>query len=157
MTTAANPLEVLNRKSWRRPTTARARAISVAGSMFPNAGIYPFRTIWANGGGGCNLEWTSVNLSGAKALVNDLSTNVSLKAFAVNNGAMPAAVAFMDPPVGTGRPPTPDNPIRVDITQGANTVSNVKLVVNGTDVTSKATITAGTVTKVVSTQIRSCR
>jgi hypothetical protein len=149
MTTAANPLEVLKSQIVAQADYGKGVG-DISGMVYvPQAGIYPFRTIWANGGGGCNLEWTAININGAKALVNDLSTNVSLKSYAVNNGAMPAAVSFMDPPVGSGRAPTPDNPIRVDITQGANTVSGVKLMVNGTDVTSAATITAGAVTKVV--------
>ncbi len=149
MTTAANPLEILNSQIVAQADQGKGAGDIVGWIYVAQAGTYPFRTIYGQGGGGCNLEWTSVNLSGAKALVNDLSTNVSLKSYAVNNGAMPAAVSFMDPPVGSGRAPTPDNPIKVDITQGANTVSGVKLVVNGTDVTSAATITAGAVTKVV--------
>ncbi|MGD0537263.1 MAG: hypothetical protein ABSC03_06415 [Verrucomicrobiota bacterium] len=148
MTTAGNPLEVLNAQMIMQADLGRGATDSDGWVYIPAAGTYPFRSIWANGGGGCNLEWASF-VNGVKVLVNDKTTTGSLKAFAAATSPLPAAVSFIDPPVNTGRPPTPDNPIRVDITQGANTISNVKLMVNGTDVTSSATITPGAVTKVV--------
>jgi hypothetical protein len=36
-----------------------------------DAGIYPFRTIWQEGGGGANIEWFTVKADGSKVLVND--------------------------------------------------------------------------------------
>jgi hypothetical protein len=148
MTTAGNPLEVLNAPIVVQADVARGAADSTGWVYIPAAGAYPFRTVYFQGGGGVNLEW-AYYMGATKVLVNDSTTTGALKAYAAATSPLPAAVSFIDPPVGTGRAPTPDNPIRVDITQGANTVSGVKLVVNGTDVTSKATITAGAVTKVV--------
>ncbi len=148
MTTAGNPLEVLNAPIVTQDDVGKGASDITGWVYIPAAGAYPFRTIWANGAGGCNLEW-AYYMGATKVLVNDSTTTGALKAYAAATSPLPAAVSFMDPPVGTGRAPTPDNPIRIDITQGANPVTGVKLMVNGADVTSAATITAGAVTKVV--------
>jgi hypothetical protein len=148
MTTAGNPLEVLNSQIVAQADAGKGASDVMGWIYVPAAGTYPFRTVWCNGGGGCNMEWTAITPNGVKALVNDTADG-GLAAYAVNNGAMPAAVSYIDPPRGSGRPPTADTPIKVDITQGANPISNVKLMVNGADVTSKATVTPGTVTKIV--------
>lgn len=47
-----------------------------------DAGIYGFRTIWQEGGGGANIEWFSVKSDGTKVLLND-SANGGLKAYRV--------------------------------------------------------------------------
>ena len=96
------------------------------------------------------MEWAAVNTDGVKALINDSATAGSLKAYAVNNGPVPAAVSFVDPPRGSGRPPTPAAPVVVEITDGATAVSNIKLNINGTDVTPVIT-KSGSVSKVVYT------
>jgi len=150
MTTAANPLEILNSQTIAVADQNKGVG-DVAGWVYiSQPGVYPFRTVYFQGGGGVSLEWTAINVDGAKALVNDLTTNVSLKAFAVNNGAEPAAVSFTDPPVGSGRAPTADAPVVFEITDGSTAVSNIKLTLNGATVT--PTITKnGKVSKVVYT------
>ncbi|MCC7376217.1 MAG: hypothetical protein IT581_16280 [Verrucomicrobiales bacterium] len=37
------------------------------------AGTYPFRTIWENGGGDSNIEWFTVKEDGSKVLINDVA------------------------------------------------------------------------------------
>ena len=44
------------------------------------AGTYPMRLVWDNGGGDCNVEWFSVLADGTKVLIND-STNTAFKAY----------------------------------------------------------------------------
>lgn len=46
-------------------------------------GLYPFRTIWENGGGDLNLEWFTVNADGSKSLINDANDANALKAYRV--------------------------------------------------------------------------
>jgi hypothetical protein len=38
------------------------------------AGVYPFRTIWQEGGGGANIEWFTVKADGTKVLLNDTAS-----------------------------------------------------------------------------------
>jgi hypothetical protein len=47
----------------------------------PQAGVYPFRCIWYEGGSGANLEWFSVNASGQKVLLNDTAAAGSLRTY----------------------------------------------------------------------------
>jgi hypothetical protein len=149
-TTAANPLERLKAKVVSVADVGRGAADSVDWVFVPTAGIYPFRTVWCQGGGGANLEWSAISEDGVKALINDSTTTGSLKAYQVNNGPMPAAVSFVDPPIGTGRPPGPGAPVVFEITDGATAVSNIKLNVNGAAVTPTVT-KSGSVSKVVYT------
>ena len=46
----------------------------------PEAGIYPFRTVWEQGGGDANIEWFTVQEDGTKVLVNDME-NGGIKAY----------------------------------------------------------------------------
>lgn len=47
----------------------------------PQAGVYPFRLAWENGGGDANCEWFTYNMAtGERTLVNDVA-NGGLKAF----------------------------------------------------------------------------
>ncbi|HTH47483.1 MAG TPA: PA14 domain-containing protein, partial [Candidatus Limnocylindria bacterium] len=51
------------------------RGAGVPGTLFTfvvqQAGVYPARLIWENGGGGSSLEWFSVKTNGSYVLVND--------------------------------------------------------------------------------------
>jgi hypothetical protein len=55
-----------------------------------NAGVYPLRAMWWNGGGGCNVEWWSM-VNGQRVLLNDnASTNgPALKTFTALTGSVP--------------------------------------------------------------------
>ncbi len=46
-----------------------------------DAGAYPFRLSWKEGGGGANLEWFTVLADGTKVLVNDAANAASIKAY----------------------------------------------------------------------------
>jgi hypothetical protein len=61
-----------------------------AGSLFdgtlgtfnvPQAGVYPFRLIWMEGGGDASVEWYSVTPEGEGILINDRSNPRALRAY----------------------------------------------------------------------------
>jgi uncharacterized protein (TIGR02597 family) len=45
------------------------------------AGVYPFRLIWENGGGGSNVSWYSVTQGGSRHLIGDASDPEAIKAY----------------------------------------------------------------------------
>jgi hypothetical protein len=132
----------------------RGAADTLQNIYVPQAGIYPVRSVWFNGGGGCNLEWVARNLqTGVKALINDSTTTGSLKAFRVATGTLPAAVTFAYPDRTSGNPYFPTDPISIDITDGTGGTTTVnggsiRLSVNDTQVTVTPT-KVGAVTKIV--------
>lgn len=58
----------------------RGSSDTLYGFIVPQAGVYPFRTLWFEGGGGANVEWFSVNPDGSRTLLNDTSAR-ALKTF----------------------------------------------------------------------------
>lgn len=56
------------------------------------AGVYFFRLLWFEGGGGANVEWFTVNPNGSRALVNGTQTG-SIKAFRTRTVAEPTLPA----------------------------------------------------------------
>ncbi len=49
--------------------------------IVPKAGVYPFRCVWFEGGGGANCEWFSITASGEKILLNDTALPNALKTY----------------------------------------------------------------------------
>ena len=62
----------------------RGATDSVFGFNVPQAGVYPIRAIWYEGGGGANLEWSST-MGDSRYLINDTDGN-ALKAFRNRTG-----------------------------------------------------------------------
>src|SRR2546430_3977812 len=58
----------------------RAATDSIFDFLVQQAGTYPMRLVWVNGGGACDVEWFSVLADGTKVLIND-STNTAFKAY----------------------------------------------------------------------------
>ena len=56
----------------------------------PKAGVYPFRTIWWEGGGGSNVEWFMLNKDGSKTLLNDPNSASALKCYRARTFTPPA-------------------------------------------------------------------
>ena len=48
----------------------RGAATTAFSILIPEAGLYPFRFIWYEGGGGANLEWWHVGSGGERILIN---------------------------------------------------------------------------------------
>ncbi len=139
MTAYANPREQLKAPIVAQFDNGRGASDTLGWVYVPTAGTYGFRMIWMQGGGGANLELFAVNPDGVRALVNDTTTPGALKAYAVNNGPVPAAVSFLDPPRGSGRAHLSGAPITVEITDGSTAVSNIKFTLNGVEVTPTVT------------------
>lgn len=59
----------------------RGASDTIFGFVVPQAGVYPLRCTYMNGGGGGNVEWFSVTAAGEKILVNDTANAAALKAF----------------------------------------------------------------------------
>jgi hypothetical protein len=60
----------------------RGASDTIFNMVVTQAGIYPIRLIWENGGSGANCEWFSVLPDGTKVLINDSKNSSALKAYA---------------------------------------------------------------------------
>lgn len=111
------------------------------------AGFYPFRLIWQNGAGGCNVEWYSVLADGTKVLVNDTATPGAIRAFRASSVTGPY-VDLVNPFIGeTGVAPNIAS-IRAELVNGSTVTiaPGATLSLNGTALTPTATTTAGRTT-----------
>jgi len=63
-----------------------------------DAGAYPLRLTWKEGGGGANIEWFTVLPDGTKVLVNDPDNPASLKVFqqSAGGGLVPVDILSID-------------------------------------------------------------
>jgi len=115
-----------------------------------NAGYYPMRLIWQNGGGGCNLEWFSVDTSGTRYLINDPDpTNSTGIAFYYNGPPAPAYVSEFWPADGaTG---VQDGWVSLTLKDGATTVTpgSITVTIDGAPVT-PVIVSSGGTTKIYS-------
>ncbi|HUS36738.1 MAG TPA: LamG-like jellyroll fold domain-containing protein [Verrucomicrobiae bacterium] len=111
------------------------------------AGVYAFRTVWFEGGGGANLEWKTVGSDGVtEVLIND-TANGGLKAYRAITGAAPTVISSVFPYLNqTGV--SGDTSIRATITEGATAVdlSSVKISLNGVQQTDAATKAGNVIT-----------
>jgi hypothetical protein len=62
----------------------------------PQAGLYPMRLLWENGGGDANSEWFTVDSTGTKTLINDPTSSVH----AWISRTAPAAATLNKPTLG---------------------------------------------------------
>jgi len=101
-------------------------------------GIYPFRLIYFQGGGGNNLSWFSVTdlATTNRVLINDLATSGALKAYATANIAPPYVSRFAHDPTGIT--------ITISDDLSALVPSSVKVNLNGGNVTVTSTTTGKT-------------
>jgi len=109
------------------------------------AGVYPLRTIWYEGGGGANVEILSVAADGVtKTLLNDVG---GLPSYRATKTPGPTAITQVIPPPGaTGV--NFDTSIQATIVDGATAVdtASVKLSLDGTVLNVAATKTGTTTT-----------
>jgi hypothetical protein len=90
----------------------------------PQPGIYPMRTVWFQGGGGANLEWSGmeqVPKHTARALLNaDVAkAPTALRTYRETTGTVPAGITFIDPARNSGNPYPPEVVLRAEITDGS--------------------------------------
>jgi len=112
---------------------------AVANLTYPvyvqEAGVYPFRTVWEEGGGGANIEWSQVLAGGTRVLLND-DANGAFKTYrALSNDGL-TAITGVTPAIGSGNV-LATTPIQVVIQEGVTAVDtgSVKLYLNGTALT----------------------
>jgi hypothetical protein len=106
------------------------------------AGIYPFRLLYLQAGGGANVSWFSVITNSDSTnfvLINDLSTAGALKSYSTAKIAPPYASSFVHSPAGF------TFTIQDDLT--SLVASSLKVTLNGANLT-VATSKAGSVTTV---------
>src|ERR1051325_3463025 len=148
-----NPREVTN-PTLGEFNNGRGAADTVFYFYVPAAGIYGFRTVWCQGNGDANIEWSTVLADGRRALINDTATYpTAVKAYQLAGNAVPAYVRSVTPGINAtmiNRPKTVEAVIVDGSTQV--TASSVTLKLNGAAVSANATKTGGQ-TKVVYTVV----
>ena len=115
------------------------------------AGNYPFRTVWFEGGGGANLEWSAQEVAPTptdRLLIND-ATAGALKSYQGLSSGAQASVAFIHPARNSGNPYFGDVVLQANIMDGDTAVDqgSIKLLLNGTEVAATKN-KAGNLTKV---------
>lgn len=132
LTSAGSLNDVLIRKNLGEFNGGRGASDTIFSFFVEEAGVYPFRTTWQEGGGGANIEWFTVK-DGVKSLIND-TANGGLKAYraGAGGGALPTAITSLTPFPGNSAT-DPGTSIEVEITEGATTVdtASVKLTLDG--------------------------
>jgi hypothetical protein len=75
------------------------------GFQISKPGVYPFRLLWFEGGGGANCEWFLESASGVRALVNDpANAAVGLTAFRTAPPVVePTEAEFVAPTIADGQ------------------------------------------------------
>lgn len=145
-----NPKEVLGSTIISEFDGGRGAADSVAKLYIPAPGYYPFRTVWFEGAGGANFEWSAdreMPNKAARALIN--AGGAPVMAFYEATSALPPAVSFINPVRNSGNPYMPDIVITAEIQDGTDAVDqgSVKLALDGAAVTPTVT-KSGAITKV---------
>jgi len=74
----ANPRDIF--RSITLGDSSGATADTTFAFVVEEAGVYAFRTIYEEGGGGAHIEWFTVNPNGSRVLIND-TANGGVKAF----------------------------------------------------------------------------
>ncbi len=124
--------------------TAADSAGAVASTTFSvyvqDAGVYPFRTVWEEGGGDAYLEWSSVLADGTtKVLLND-TDNGGWRTYRAVTSKGPTAITFVSPsPGATGV--AFDAPVVAMIQDGQSAVDtgSVKLTLDGAELSVQPT------------------
>lgn len=112
-------------------------------------GYYPLKTVWFEGGGGANLEWSAVNADGVAALLNDTASG-GVRTYRARSSAKPAQVTFVNPSRNSGNPYLANVPVVIDITDGATAVDqgSIAVTINGTAAANATKSKSGSVTTV---------
>lgn len=111
------------------------------------AGIYRFRTVWEEGGGGANIEWFTLKADGSKVLVNDVA-NGGVPAYRAANLARNPFIGRVLPPPGPRQQNQVSKSLVIELVDGDTAVADnsIRLKVDGEDVTLTKTRDGNTVT-----------
>ena len=114
-------------------------ADDVVGTVYvAQAGYYPFRTVWFEGGGGASLEWSAQLVAptvGTRYLINDNAAG-ALKAYRSRTGTIPASVSFLHPFRASGNPYVGSAPLIAKVQDGSTAVdqASIRMLLNGAEV-----------------------
>jgi len=100
------------------------------------AGVYPFRLTWENGGGDAYVEWYSVKADGTKVLVND-TANGGLKAYRETSSSVMPFIKSVSPEPVPRQANVAGKALTITLSDATTAVndSSVKLIVDGKEVT----------------------
>ncbi len=145
-TTAGNVFDVFQSKFAGEFAGGRGASDTQFTVYAQTAGVYAFRTIWEEGGGGANIEWLTVKPDGTRVLINDLA-NGGLPAYRVAIGGGNTVISSVTPTPNANTVGF-DTPISATITDGADAVdvASVVLSLDGVANAAKATKTGGKTT-----------
>jgi hypothetical protein len=134
-TTFSGANEVLDSAIMAQYDGGRGASDTVVTIYVPAAGYYPFRSLWFEGGGGANLEWSAeqdLPTNTDRELIN-YSSGTSLKAYQSRTSVGPAVVTFTDPFRTSGNPYMPTMNFMAKIEDGDTAVdqSSIKMLLNG--------------------------
>lgn len=134
------------------------RGAGIPGTLFTfvvqQAGFYPARLIWENGGGGSSVEWFSVKTNGSYVLVNDTTDPEAILAYQTSSVVSPY-VDLVTPnadKILEGQVVGPADPIRIELVDGTPATVNagsIALSVNGAPANPTVTKTGGRTTLLV--------
>lgn len=138
-TTAGNVRDIFQAQLGGQFVGGRGAADTLFDIVVETAGVYPFRTIWYEGGGGANIEWKTVKSDATRALVNDVD-NGGFKAYRATTSPNLTAITRVSPAINNAET-APGANIEVIIEEGNTTVDvgTVQLSLNGSPV--NATVT----------------
>ncbi|MBM3846728.1 MAG: hypothetical protein FJ405_10660 [Verrucomicrobia bacterium] len=74
----------------------RGAADTLFSILITEPGIYAFRTVWEEGGGGANIEWFSIKEDGTRVLINDIA-NGGIPAYRESVGGFKPYVRSVSP------------------------------------------------------------
>ena len=95
-TASGDPLDAFKRIQLGEFNGGRGASDTIFYFVAQEAGVYPFRTVWEEGGGGANIEWFTVKADGTKVLVND-TANGGVPAYRAANGGRKPYVRSVSP------------------------------------------------------------
>jgi hypothetical protein len=95
-TVAGNALDVFGSIFLGEFDAGRGAADTIFSFVVQEAGVYAFRTIWNEGGGGANIEWFTVKEDGTKVLLNDTAKG-GFKTYRALVGGTPPYIKSVTP------------------------------------------------------------
>lgn len=105
--------------------------------LVQEAGVYPLRTIYEEGGGGANIEWFSLKADGSKVLLND-TANGGYNAYRALTGTVNPYVKFISPGTSPRQLNSVSTSVIIVLADGTNPVdiNSIVLKIDGQPVTS---------------------
>jgi hypothetical protein len=95
-TWGGDPADAFKRIQLGEFNGGRGAADTIFYFVAQEAGVYCFRTVWEEGGGGANIEWFTLKADGTKVLVND-TANGGVPAYRATTAARKPYVSSVSP------------------------------------------------------------